>query len=92
MAKKEKVSILREEQFEEVESALTDAIANLEATNERIAALLNSDTHELPDIIDEHLEDNATDAPADAPADTSAEPAEEDTEARATSDDDAPSG
>ena len=88
MAKKEKVSILREEQFEEVESALTDAIANLEATNERIAALLNSDTHELPDIIDEHLEDNATDAPAD----TSAEPAEEDTEARATSDDDAPSG
>ncbi len=48
MAKKEKISILREEQFEEVEEALSDAMANLDAANGRIAALLNSEDHEIP--------------------------------------------
>ena len=49
MAKKEKISILREEQFEEVEVALSDAMANLDAANSRIAALLNSEDHEIPE-------------------------------------------
>lgn len=43
MAKKDKVSLLRSEQFESVDDALTSAMLRLDASNERIVELLTSE-------------------------------------------------
>lgn len=44
MTKKEKVSIVRSDDFEEVDAALSEALASLEEANARVAQLLQSET------------------------------------------------
>lgn len=63
MAKKDKVSLLRSEQFESVDDALTSAMLRLDATNERIVELLTSETpgqRMLEGVVDESPEPTDT--------------------------------
>lgn len=71
MAKKERVNVRRTEDFEEVDEQLSEAMSLLDAANDRIASLLDSDLtlHEIersgsdtPDSVVEAPVDSATDA------------------------------
>lgn len=64
MAKKDKVSLLRSEQFETVDDALTSAMLRLDASNERIVELLSSEQPGQRDLAGMAFE---TPEPADTP-------------------------
>ena len=71
MSKKEKVSIVRSDDFEEVDAALNEALVSLEAANGRVAELLES---EVPGQLSEAAELKiAGDAGAEDTADSGEE-------------------
>lgn len=75
MASKEKVDIQRSEQFQEMDDALTRAMAELDSTIDRVSALFQSDGPDAPP--------EAGETPPEAAADAdekSGEPPNEDAE------------
>lgn len=77
MAKKEKIAIIRPDEFGEVDEALTEALAGLDEANTRVSSLLESERRgEDPPELTGVSGDGAVDASASDSAVETSEPAE----------------
>ncbi|MBX3178242.1 MAG: hypothetical protein KF886_12845 [Candidatus Hydrogenedentes bacterium] len=79
MASKEKVDIRRSEQFQEMDDALTRAMAELDSTIDRVSALFQPDGPDAPPEAGEAPPETETAATTDA-AEKPGEPPNEDAE------------
>ena len=83
MSKKEKVSIVRSDDFEEVDAILTEALVSLEEANARVSDLLESETHDtLSDAAEQKIAQSSgqdREEPAEGSHAAPSQPAEKET-------------